>query len=178
MRKLLPLLLAAAILFSACGDPTPPDIDVIAEGSSIRTEFVTPVSADGDVYRSDWETSGEGYPLDEDTVRSLYGDATSAPDMSSVESYYVYVDLTAPTKPCEFGIFKLADGADTATFRSFLRSRVDLLIENAKNYPSVDTSPLTSAVFGVRGGYVWYAAVKDANKAIDDRMYDLLRTAM
>jgi hypothetical protein len=92
------------------------------------------------------------------------------PDFGSVESYVVYIDESKPILPCEFGLFKMKEGADAQAFIAYLQARIDLKIQNAKAYPSMDTSMLVSAKFVEKDGYVWYCAVKDANDQINSAL--------
>lgn len=137
-------------------------LDLEAEANAI-TETYSLTS--GKRYTSLSKTAGEY--LDEDLIRSYYGDAAEMPDFGSVEAYAVYIDESRPTLPCEFGIFKMKDGADTKRFMAFLQARIDLKIENARSYPSTDTEPLTTARVSEKNGYIWYCAVKGGNEAID-----------
>lgn len=140
-------------------------IDIEAEADSIIAKYSL---AGGKRYTSSSQTLGEY--LDEDLIRSYYGDAAEMPDFGSVEAYAVYIDESKPTNPCEFGIFKMKPGADTETFVAFLKARIDLKLENAKSYPTMDTSMLKTAKFTVKGGYIWYCAVKDGNSDINSTL--------
>lgn len=137
-------------------------LDLKQEADSIIQKYSL---SGGKRYSSDSTVTGEY--LDEDLIRSYYGDAAEMPDFSQVEAYEVYIDESKPIKPCEFGIFKMKNGADTDTFILFLKARIDLKIQNAKAYPSMDTEPLKTAVFTSKGGYVWYTVVKDGNADIN-----------
>lgn len=159
----LTLSLTVSIL-SSCGDKTstPVQLDIDAEADSIISAYSL---SGGTRYTSSSQTLGEY--LDDDLIRAYYGDAADVPDFSDVESYVVYIDESKPILPCEFGIFEMKDGADTETFIAYLKARIQMKIENAKAYPTMDTSMLTSAKFTVKGKYIWYCAVKDANDEIN-----------
>ncbi len=116
------------------------------------------------------ESTVEGEFLNEDLIRSYYGDAVKMPDFNGVEAYEVYIDETKPIKPCEFGIFKMKDGADAEAFIAFLKARINKKIETAKAYPTMDTEPLKTAVFTEKDGYIWYAVVKGGNSDIDNTL--------
>lgn len=166
MRKSLrffALLLAVLFVFpmlASCGGGK--DMDVEAAAREIQTQYNL---QGGYLFLSSATELGEY--LDEDLIRGYYGDALECPDFSQVESYGVYIDESKPVCPCEYGIFKMKDGADSDAFMAYLKARIDATIENAKSYPSVDTSMLTTAVFRKSGKYIWYTAVKDANAPID-----------
>lgn len=151
------LLLALALCAVSCAEKIN-DIDVCAAGAEIKTQFVP--DGEGYVYRPQ-ETDDGGYALDADEFASYYGDITESPDFAKLADYYIYIDETAPTRPCEYALFKLTDGGYAETLTGFLRARIDLKLENAKSYPDVDTSALKNAAFGAKGDYVWYIAVKD-----------------
>ncbi|MBQ3230621.1 MAG: DUF4358 domain-containing protein [Clostridia bacterium] len=178
MKRFVSLLLALLMLalpLAACdknsdgtssgGDEPAKTIDVQAEADAVISKYSL---SGGKRYTSESTVLGEY--LDEDLIRSYYGDAAEMPDFGSVEAYAVYIDESKPTLPCEFGIFKMKDGADTDTFVAFLKARIDLKLENAKSYPTMDTSMLKTAKFTVKGGYVWYCAVKDGNEDIDSTL--------
>lgn len=150
---------------SASGSEPAKSIDIEAEADAIIAKYSL---TGGKRYTSASQTLGEY--LDEDLIRSYYGDAAEIPDFGSVEAYAVYIDESKPTNPCEFGIFKMKQGADTETFMAFLKARIDLKLENAKSYPTMDTSMLKTAKFTVKGGYIWYCAVKDGNSDINSSL--------
>ena len=141
------------------------ELDIKAEADAIATKYSL---SGGRRYTSTSQNAGEY--LDDDLIRSYYGDAVKMPDFNSVEAYEVYIDETKPVKPCEYGIFKMKDGADADAFIAFLKARINKKIENAKAYPSMDTEPLKTAIFTAEGGYVWYAVVKDGNADIDSTL--------
>lgn len=168
MKKTLSLLLAFLLLsvsLTACGDKESVELDLSAEADNIISTYSL---SGGTRYTSTSQVLGEY--LDEDLIRSYYGDAAEVPNFGDVEAYVVYIDESKPILPCEFGIFKMKDGADTDSFVAYLRARIDMKIQNAKAYPSMDTSMLTTAKFTVKDGYIWYCAVKDANDAINSSL--------
>lgn len=171
MKKSLALtvvLLMISACLSACG--TQKTIDE----NALITEITEKYSLSGGRVFSSASTETGEY-LDSDLIRSYYGDAAEAPDFSKVEAYCVYIDESRPTNPCDVGIFRLAEGADTELFASFLKARIAAKLENAKNYPTVDTSPLTTAEVTVNGRYVYYSFVKDANSEIKTLIGDKLK---
>lgn len=178
MKRFVLILLSLLLAFSlcACGGETQTSegnnadneekktvtLDLEAEADAIITKYAL---SGGKRYSSASTVAGEY--LDEDLIRSYYGDAAAVPDFNDVEAYAVYIDESKPIKPCEFGIFKMKEGANTDEFILFLRARIDLKIENAKAYPTMDTEPLKTAVFTEKDGYIWYAVVKDGNDDIN-----------
>ncbi len=159
-------LLLLVLSLSACGDTKEPvNLDLSAEADHIISTYSL---SGGTRYTSASQVLGEY--LDEDLIRSYYGDAAEVPNFDDVESYVVYIDESKPILPCEFGIFKMKEGADADAFAAYLQARIDMKIQNAKAYPSMDTSMLTTAKFTVKDGYIWYCAVKDANDAINSSL--------
>lgn len=141
------------------------NLDLMAEADAIIAKYSL---SGGRTYSSESEVPGEY--LDEDLIRSYYGDAAAVPNFGEVEAYAVYIDESKPIKPCEFGIFKMKEGANTEEFMLFLKARIDLKIQNAKAYPTMDTEPLKTAVFTEKDGYIWYAVVKGGNSEIDSTL--------
>lgn len=177
MKRILVLFLAFAMLlaFAACenapdassdnsasadksGEAAEKTMDMVAEADAIIEKYAL---EGGERFSS---SSSEGAnPLDEDLIFDFFGEA----DFSQVEGYELYIDQTKPLKPCEFGIFKLKDGADAETFILFLKARIDENIALSKSYPNMDTEPLKTAKFTHKGNYVWYCAVKGGNDDIN-----------
>lgn len=162
------LALFCALFCVACGEKEdtsvasetgPKEIDALSEANGILSRYGL---SGGTLYTPDGEDV-----LDDDLILSYFGDATSVPDFSLVETYALYIDETKPISPCEFGIFKMKDGKDAETLKAFLDARIQMKLRNAALYPDMDTSALTSAKVAVMGDYVWYCAVKDANAEID-----------
>lgn len=170
MKRLLCLLLAAMLLFTGCqGTGTGVQVDIEAEAYKIMQAYS--LSA-GTRYSSLSQTPGQY--LDDDLIRAYYGDALDQPDFGSVEAYVVYIDETRPTLPSEFGIFKMKADADTELFMAYLQGRIDLKLQNAIAYPTMNTEPLKTAVVGEGNGYVWYCVVKDGNSEIHSQLQQAL----
>lgn len=164
MKRMLCLLFALLLCLSVAGcgsKEQPAAMDVEAEASAIMEKYAL---SSGNRYSS--LSQNEGEYLSEELIRAYYGDAAEMPDFGSVEAYAVYIDESMPLLPCEFGIFKMKEGADTELFMAFLQARIDLKILNAQAYPTTDTEPLTTAKLGSKGSYVWYCAVKGGNDDI------------
>ena len=94
------------------------------------------------------------------------------PDMSAVTEYCVYIDGSDPNLQKELGIFLTKSGTDKELFMSFMQSRIAAMLENAKNYPSVDTEPLKNAEFFIKGDYVVYVVIKTDGSDIADFIKD------
>lgn len=169
MKKFLLIILSALMILTlaSCNSDQeesstePKDIDVLAEANAIMEKY----SLNGGEYY----TTG-GKTLDEDLIRSYFGDATVSPDFSQVESYAVYIDETKPLKPCEFGIFKMKNDADKEQLAAFLQTRINLKLQNAIAYPTMDTEPLKTAKVTIKGNYVWYCVVSKSNQEINSNL--------
>ena len=175
MKKLIIMVLLAAMLLVSCGGGS--GNSETPKQSYTTKQLVEKITADyslsgGTYFSSFSEVYGEY--LDSDMLLSLYGDMGEVPDMEAVEEYCVYVDGTDPNLQKELGVFKTKDGTDTELFLSFMRSRIAAMLENAKNYPSVDTEPLKNAQFFVEGNYVVYVVVKNDAKDISEFIKDNL----
>ena len=175
MKKLIIMVLLAAMLLVSCGGGS--GNSETPKQSYTTKQLVEKITADyslsgGTYFSSFSEVYGEY--LDSDMLLSLYGDMGEVPDMEAVEEYCVYVDGTDPNLQKELGVFKTKDGTDTELFLSFMRSRIAAMLENAKNYPSVDTEPLKNAQFFVEGNYVVYVVVKSYAKDISEFIKDNL----
>ena len=144
---------------SSVSKDAPKEVDPLSEANAIIAKYEL---SGGTLYTPDGED-----PLDDDLILSYFGDATSVPDFSLVETYALYIDETKPISPCEFGIFKMKDGKDAETLKAFLDARIRMKLQNAALYPDMDTTALTTAKVSVKGEYVWYCAVKGANAEID-----------
>lgn len=183
MKRILFVLLAALLMFSLCacnngGDES--NQGSAAESESNKKEVSLDLEAEADAIIQKYSISGgkryssestkAGEYLDEDLIRSYYGDLTDMPNFDEVEAYAVYIDESKPIHPCEFGIFKMKDGADTKEFMLYLKARIDLKIENAKAYPTMDTEPLKTATFTEKDGYIWYSVVKGGNSEINETL--------
>ena len=179
MKRFILFLLALtlSLSFAACnGDDAPINGGESEEGESQSAALDIESEADyviekyslsgGKRYSSSSQAEG-GY-LDEELIRSYYGDSASMPDFSSVEAYCVYIDESQPINPCEFGIFKMKGGANTEEFMLYLKARINLKLQNAVAYPTMDTEALETAVFTEKDGYIWYFVVKGGNSEINN----------
>lgn len=175
MKKIIILALILSLFTVAC---TPAGGDSSDGGAAVTyntKELVEKITADhslsgGDYYSSYSEVLGEY--LDDDLLLSFYGDMGEVPDMEAVEEYCVYIDGTDPNLQKELGVFKTKSGTDKETFLSFMQSRIAAMLENAKNYPSVDQEPLKNAEFFIEGDYVVYVVVKSDAAEIADFIKD------
>ncbi|MBQ1205600.1 MAG: hypothetical protein IIX67_00195 [Clostridia bacterium] len=71
------------------------ELDLKAEADAIISKYSL---SGGRRFTSSSQVSGEY--LDNDLIRSFYGDAVKMPDFNSVEAYEVYIDESKPIKPC------------------------------------------------------------------------------
>ena len=68
----------------------------------------------------------------------------------------------------------MKDGADTELFMAYLRGRINLKLQNAIAYPTMDVEPLQTAVVEEGNGYIWYVVVKDGNADINNQLKQAL----
>ena len=169
MKQFACVLLVFALLLTGCQGRANGGADIEAEADKILQDYNLTT---GTRYSPLSKTPGEY--LDDELIRSYYGDALDQPDFGSVENYVVYIDETRPTLPTEFGIFKMKDGADTELFMAYLRGRINLKLQNAIAYPTMDVEPLQTAVVEEGNGYIWYVVVKDGNADINNQLKQAL----
>ncbi len=177
MKRLLTAMIAFLLVLALCACGNSEAVSGDTESQTENKTVTLDLAAEADAIIAKYSISGgkryssesteAGKYLDEDLIRSYYGDAAAMPNFDEVEAYDVYIDESKPIKPCEFGIFKMKDGANTEEFMLFLKARINLKLENAKAYPSMDTEPLKTAIFTEKGGYIWYAVVKGGNDDIN-----------
>lgn len=171
MKRIFAFLLCIITVFTLIG----------CEDKEEQKEIVSlDIEAEADAIIAKYEISGgnrftskstePGKYLDEDLIRAYYGDAASMPDFGKVEEYAVYIDESRPLDPCEFGIFKFKDEKDIDDFLLYLKARIDLKIQNAKSYPTMDTEALKTAKFTKKENYLWYCVVKGGNEEINKNL--------
>ncbi len=170
MKKSWILLLLLCILLTACqGTGKTAEMDIEQQADQIIGTYDLTT---GNRYSSLSQVEGEY--LDDELIRSYYGDPLVQPDFTQVEAYAVYIDESRPTLPSEFGIFRMTPDADKELFKDFLQARIDLKLFNAVAYPTMDTEPLETAVVMEKGDYIWYCVVKDANDQINTQLEQAL----
>jgi len=169
MKKLFYLALAALLLLAltACEGKEVGSVTDIVKGVLEDNEMTS-----GSVYTSESTVAGEY--LDEDMIASYYGSIVDAPDFSLIEEYCVYIDDKNPLLQTEIGIFKVIDSKNNSMIKEFIERRRDGILENARNYPSVDTEPFDNIVIETVGSYTYYVAVKENRSEIDGRLKEAL----
>ncbi len=68
----------------------------------------------------------------------------------------------------------MKDDADQELFMAYLQGRIELKLQNAIAYPTMDTEPLQTAVVQEGNGYIWYTVVKDSNAEIHSQLQQAL----
>ena len=164
MKRFVLMVVSLLMVFSMAACDKKDGLDIDAAASDIIENYSL---SGGTLYSSSKEDAEK---LDAELIRSYYSVLGEVPDFDSVEAYVVYIDETKPLDPCEFGIFKMKDGADEEQFIMFLKARLNNKIESSKAYPTMDTSALKSAKFESKGGYIWYCAVKGGNDEINGEL--------
>ncbi|MGI5887960.1 MAG: hypothetical protein ACOX6J_01085 [Oscillospiraceae bacterium] len=163
-KKVISIIAAAvlaAVLCSCSGGGE--SLDLYTAAGNVMDDFGF---SGGTVYSNSGEDGTE--EMTDALAASYYGTGYSDhADFSSASEYYIWINMDDPLNPMEFGVFRIPDEAAREEFMTYLEERVERQIEEAKGYPSIDTSGLTGAVFDSSGEYIWYCAVKDSNSKID-----------
>ena len=174
-KSIIVAMLAAIVLstLSACGaketdtsakdnaDPAVTQnetIDPDAIVGDICTEFAY---LDGFTFTSSSTELGEY--LDDDLIRSFYGDVNDVPDFTKVSSYCVYIDQSDARTLNDVGVFVLTDASYADTLMQYLQARIDQKIANAANYPDFDVESLKKAIVQKVGSTVYYVATADVD---------------
>lgn len=124
----------------------------------------------GAIYSS--RSTEPGKFLSDDLILSYYGNLFDAPDFTKISEYCVYIDDTDTNNRIELGIFLVKDTNDNSMVKDFITRRKDGILENAINYPSIDTEPFTNMILETKGNYTYYIAVKENRNNIDKTIKD------
>lgn len=161
------VLLCFASVFVSCAKADDGDKTVNIE--ELVKGFTTTYSlTDGTLYEKNT------HPLDEMQIFDLYYKDGSAADFSVVEEYVLYLDNSSYEADTEIGVFRLAPGADTQSFLSYLRARRDSLLAENERYP-FDTAALEQAKFGTSGRYVYYVILRDHSADVESAIKTALK---
>ncbi|MFA7099742.1 MAG: DUF4358 domain-containing protein [Eubacteriales bacterium] len=157
-KAFLPLVLVlilTSLMFYSCGKKQNPD----ASPKAMFDKAVELLSLDEDteVYYS--ETDDGWYYIDNDILSGKFGELTMSPKQEDLVSYAVY--FSNSLYETEFGVFRFKSGEKADEMKSYIQSRFSRLLENAVNYPSVDTALIKNYTVVVDGNWVYYAATRD-----------------
>lgn len=188
MEKIISLALVFAMLFlfvSCETDDITSNENSVSEQNSRPADFevgslkdiISSITdennlTEGSTYTS--ESSVDGEYLDEDMINGYYGDLFDTPDFSLIEEYCVYIQDKNPLLQIELGIFKVFDSNNNNMVTNFITKRKDSILENAVNYPSVDTEPFDKLIIDSIGDYTYYIAVKENRDSIDQSIRESL----
>ena len=175
MKKLVAVILAlfSVIVLASCTGGS--ESNVSSTGSEEQKEpadvqaLVLWALEEGEFSGGTLYSSGDAegaVKFDDDLLRGYYGDAAEAPVTTDFVSYCAYIDETKPVNPCETGVFEMVSEEAALLMEAYINARIQLKLANAVNYPSIDTTPLTTAVVKAVGKYVYYTAVKDINASV------------
>ncbi len=148
---------------SGSGSSLPSDTSGTGEPVNLKTLLET-VSADfslddGGIYSSYSDQLGEY--MDDEMISGKYGAAGISPDFGVYSQYAIF--FSYDTYGDEVALFEMKDGESSENTQSFLRARMDELVRNAVNYPTVDANKFENAVIGTSGNYVYCIACDDAD---------------
>ena len=159
------LCLTAMLMSCAKADDGSKKVDI---GELLKGFTETYSLSDGTLYEKNT------HPLDEMQIFDLYYKDGSAADFSVVEEYVLYLDNSSYEADTEIGVFRLAPGADTQSFLSYLRARRDSLLAENERYP-FDTAALEQAKFGTSGRYVYYVILRDHSTEVEGAIKTALK---
>ena len=144
--RVLPLLLAFALLLTACGKTAPVKDNVPVE--EIAAEVLEELAARGDLTR----------------MNDSYVNGVMAMDVADYSEYAVYVSAVG-TNIDEFGVFKVSADlkSDEAAeqLRAYLQMREDTWMNQ---YTPEEHPKLEKAEVKVLGNYVMYVILSDAER--------------
>lgn len=181
MKKLLYLILMLAIIISAASCDAKEESVSENDESKIEVGSVTDIVksivaanglTEGKTYTSESDVPGEF--LDKDMFEGYYGSMFDSPDFTLIDEYCVYIQDKNPLLQIELGIFKVADSNNKDMAKEFIQKRKNSILENAKNYPSVDTEPFSNVIIESVGNYTYYIAVKENRTSINQTMREKL----
>lgn len=168
------MLVAMALLaLSACDAKNKDNPAADGTGSAVaQNETIDPDAIIGDIctefsyldgFTFTSSSTELGEYLDEDLIRSFYGDVNDVPDFTKVSSYCVYIDQSDARTLNDVGIFILSDASYADTLMQYLQARIDQKIANAANYPDFDVESLKKAVVKKDGNTVYYVSTADVD---------------
>lgn len=176
MKKSIIVALLAVMLLtplSACGkENTNAPVGDGADTAVTLNEAIDPDAIVGDIctefsyldgFTFTSSSTELGEYLDDDLIRSFYGDVNDVPDFTKVSSYCVYIDQSDARTLNDIGVFILSDASYADTLMQYLQARIDQKIANAANYPDFDVESLKKAIVKKVGSTVYYVATADVD---------------
>lgn len=174
MKRLISITLALTFIFlsltifSSCSGQR----NDSASPKAMFDEAVTLLSLPADVETYYSETSDELYYLDDDLLNGKFGELMDYPKLTGIDAYAVYFSNTL--YDTEFGIFRMKSEDEAKQMKQYIDSRITRLLENAVNYPSVNTDLIENYTVKVDGVWVYYAATENNsgfNDLVESKLY-------
>lgn len=150
------VIICCSLLLCGCGAKTP------SPEASAKTMFdeimrINKLSGMGIEYYS--ETDESMYFFDSDLLSGKYGVLSECPDIGKMKSYAAFFSFD--NYGIEFGIFKMDSEESAAEMKTFIEARKTKLLNNAVNYPSVDTSLWDNCVIKTDQCWVYYICAEN-----------------
>lgn len=153
MKKTVLFILAVCLLcgFCACASKK---IDENASPKNILNAALTVLGMNdrGLIYLS--ETDNDFEMLDDGLLSGKYGELLDAPTVSQMEKYALF--FAYDSYGTEIGIFCMKTPEYADAMKTFIENRKQRLLDNAVNYPDLDTTIVSSLVVKVDGVWVYY----------------------
>lgn len=170
MKKTVVFILLAALLcgLCACGGKT---VDDEASPKNILNAALTALGMNdrGLVYLS--ETDNDFEMLDDGLLSGKYGELLDAPTVDMMDKYAVF--YAYDSYGTEIGVFRMKTADDAKAMKTFIENRQKRLLENAVNYPDLDTTTVSSLVVEINGVWVYYI-MSDGNDIAIPEMEKIL----
>lgn len=92
--------------------------------------------------------------LDDDLLSGKYGILLDAPTLDMMEAYAVF--YAYDSYGTELGVFRMTTPENAEKMKEYIENRQKELLENAVNYPDIDTKIVSSLVVKTDGKCVYY----------------------
>ena len=92
--------------------------------------------------------------LDDDLLSGKYGILLDAPTLDMMEAYAVF--YAYDSYGTELGVFRMTTPENAEKMKEYIENRQKELLENAVNYPDIDTKIVSSLVVKTDGKWVYY----------------------
>ena len=161
IRKIIPLFVALAVLLAltACG----PSLDDSASPKTMLDAGLNAIGMSGRGITYYSETSDEGDRLDDDILSGKFGELLDCPTVSMMKSYALFFSFD--TYGAEAGVFCMNTNEDAAKMKTYIENRQKKLLDNAVNYPELDTATVSSLTVKTEGCWVYFV-MSEANDKV------------
>ncbi len=92
--------------------------------------------------------------LDDDLLSGKYGILLDAPTLDMMEAYAAF--YAYDSYGTELGVFRMTTSENAEKMKGYIENRQKELLENAVNYPDIDTKIVSSLVVKTDGKWVYY----------------------